>query len=385
MADTDNKGFSVQDYAASYARTGSFRTTAKEFGVNESTVRRSINHLKKSDAKKEALGPEIAARISSGYGITDFSAVHSGWMSNKDENGNGDNLYFYVGKDDDAVSLDTMVDMIEESFADLTPAPPMTPPEDVMDDLVTVYPIADAHLGMLAWAMETGEDYDSRIASERIQSWIGRAVSSSPASKEAIIIDVGDLTHADDQKNMTPGSGHILDVDTRHFRTLDITIKTLVTCVETALARHEKVTVSVLKGNHDPNSYLTVLFSIAAWFRNEPRVDVLKQPGDFFVREFGKVLISANHGDKASAQRLVMFLADRYAEMWGRTVFRYLFTGHNHHLKSADIGGMTWEQLNGVTAQDYYTFSHAFSGRAQLSGITYHKDEGVRSRVYVNA
>src|SRR5690606_33819366 len=115
------------------------------------------------------------------------------------------------------------------------------------------------------------------------------------------------------------------------------------------------------------------------------RVDVLKQPGDFFVHEFGANMIVANHGDKAGPEKLVGFIAAKFPDIWGRTRRRYLFTGHRHEHRSKDIAGMVWEQLRAVTAQDYYSYSHAWISEAQISGITYHREDGVKYRTYVGA
>jgi hypothetical protein len=236
---------------------------------------------------------------------------------------------------------------------------------------------------MMAWGDETGEDYDTKIATERLTSWLGQAVASSPASHTAIILDVGDLLHSDDQSNMTPRSKHILDADTRHFKTLDLTILALAASVDLAKAKHQHVIVRILPGNHNPTSYMAVLFALAERYRNDPRVEVQKVPGEFFAHEFGKCLIAAHHGDKAKAERMVMFLADEYAEIWGRTRHRYLWTGHLHHHKSADIGGVTWEQLRAVTARDAYAASHSYTARSQLQAITYERDLGEVQRVKI--
>jgi hypothetical protein len=71
--------------------------------------------------------------------------------------------------------------------------------------------------------------------------------------------------------------------------------------------------------------------------------------------------------------------------MWGRTKFRFLFTGHLHHHKSADIGGVQWEQLRAVTAKDAYAVAHGYTARAEMQAVTYHKERGEVSRVRVNA
>jgi hypothetical protein len=276
-----------------------------------------------------------------------------------------------------------MMDRIRCALDGLAPAAPINPPDTTDADLCTVIPIADVHLGAQAWGRETGEDYDTNIAADRVREWVGRAIDASPPSGEAIIMDVGDLTHADDQTNQTPKSKHGLDVDTRHFRTLDVTIGALAYAIEYALRKHQKVTVRILPGNHNPTAYLAIMFALSERYRNEPRIEVQRVPGEFFIFEFGKVMIVAHHGDKAKADRLVHFIADQFAEAWGRTKYRYLFTGHLHHHKSQDIGGCTWEQLRAVAARDAYAVSHAYTARAQLQAITYHRTRGEVQRVKI--
>jgi hypothetical protein len=237
----------------------------------------------------------------------------------------------------------------------------------------------------MAWGRETGEDYDTAKGCARVREWVARAVAASPPSGTAVILDVGDYTHADDDTNQTPQSRHALSVDTRHFRTLDMGIAALGSAIEAARAKHRRVIVRILPGNHNRTSYMATMFALAERYRNEPAVEVQKVPGEFFVHEFGRVMIAAHHGDKAKADRIVHSVADEAAEIWGRTRHRFLFLGHLHHHKSQDIGGMKCETLRAVTARDAYAVSHAYSARAQLSGITYHRETGEHTRVYVGA
>jgi hypothetical protein len=274
---------------------------------------------------------------------------------------------------------------VREALEGMEPAEPVTMPEHYDSDLLTVYPLADVHLGMMAWGRETGEAYDTNIAADRVRQWVGRAVDASPSSAEAVILDVGDLTHADDQTNQTPRSKHVLDVDSRHFRTLEVTIYTLAYAVEYALRKHAKVTVRILPGNHNITSYMTIMFALAERYRNEARVEVQKVPGEFWVHQFGDCLLAAHHGHGGKPERMVFFLADEHAKMWGQTRHRFLWTGHLHHLKAADIGGVQWEQLRAVTARDAYAIGNAYSARAQLQAITLHKERGEIMRVKVAA
>lgn len=301
-------------------------------------------------------------------------------------NASGDVERHWIRHHDAGVTVEETVAHIQKLFDGFEPIRVTVPPPDYHDDdLLTLYPIADAHLSMMAWGKETGENYNLDIASKRIISWMGQCVSASPPSGKAVILDVGDLTHGDDQTNQTPRSKHNLDTDTRHYKTLEVTILTMATAIELALARHEEVIVRILPGNHNPNSYLAVMFALAERYRNEPRVKVQKLPGEFFVHQFGSVMLAAHHGDKAKAERLVMFLADQYPTIWGATRHRFLFTGHLHHNVSQDIGGVKAEKLRAITAKDAYAVSHAYTARAELQGIVFHRDRGEVMRVRVTS
>jgi hypothetical protein len=369
-----NKGFTVADYAAAHERLGSNRAVAKEFGVNESTVRKTLNNYR----RREGLDPGIKAALEE-TGLS-LDNARFGYRRIKHEDGSFNTVMWRAPEPEQEDALER----IRETLEGLSAAPVVPVPTHYNSDLCTVIPVADAHIGLLAWGAETGEDYDTQKAVDRLQSWVSQVVDASPASDTAVLLGLGDLLHADDTRNQTPASKHSLDVDTRHFKTLEMAIKVMATAVELAAAKHKRVIVRILRGNHDEHSHLAVLFALAERYRDDPRIEVQRDPSEFFAYEFGKVLIAAHHGDRAKAERMVLFMADQYPEMWGRTKHRFLFTGHLHHHKSQDIGGVQWEQLRAVTARDAYAVGHAYSGRAQLQAVTYHRTDGEVMRVKVN-
>ena len=350
---------------------GSHRKAAKALGIGKTTLQ---ERLKKAKKYQEA-DPSIKNAMSE-IGMQDAGVLHSGWIKT-----DGASMYFQMPRD--KVEPEDIAERIKAALEYVKPVPAIAPPETADKDLLTLYGLADVHLGMYAWSQETGEDYSTDIAADRVLSGIGQCLASSPASGESLIIALGDYLHADDQTNQTPHSKHQLDVDTRHFRNMDVGIQTLAAATEAALTKHEKVTVVVLPGNHDASAYMGILFALAERYRENPRVSVQRKPGEFFIQEFGKCLIAAHHGDKAKAERMVLNMADRWSEMWGRTKHRFLFTGHLHHHKSQDIGGVLWEQLRAITAKDAYATAHAYSAKAEMQAITYHKDRGEVSRVKV--
>jgi hypothetical protein len=302
-----------------------------------------------------------------------------GWIVNVDpETGSRQSTYWRAPEAD----TESIIDRLRDAFEGITAAPVVPAPKHNNADLLTVYPVPDAHVGLQAWGKETGEDYDTEKAAARIREWVASCVASSPASETAIILGVGDLTHSDDQTNATPRSKHVLDVDTRHFRTIDVTIAAMASAIESAAAKHRRVLLcAYLPGKpRSRHTYMAVLFALAERYRDNARIEVQKVPGEFFAYQFGKVLIAAHHGDKAKAERLVMFMADQYPEMWGasRTSIP-LYRAPASSQRWPDIGGVQHEQLRAVTARDAYAVAHGYTARAQMQAITFQKDSMAKS------
>lgn len=349
---------------------------AEDLGISVDAVKDRLRRAK----QWETVTPGQASAMEvSGLDVT--NARH-GWRVIQHEDGSRDSVFWKAEEGEEEASF---FEAVREAFEGIAAANVILPPKYSDADLLTVYPIADAHIGMRAWQRETGESYDTDIAVARLRDWIGRLVASSPPSGEAVILDVGDTMHMDDNTNQTPASKHVLDVDGRYFRTLEMTIAAMSDAVELALAKHNHVHVVIIAGNHNPHSYMAILFALAERYRVNPRVTVRKDPREFWTLRFGDCLLSAHHGDKAKPERLVMFLADEYADDWGATKHRFLWTGHLHHHRSADIGGVKWEQLRAMTARDAYAFTHAYSARSQLQAITLHRTAGEVQRQAVSS
>lgn len=351
---------------------GSKKAAAKALGINIKTL---YNRLELA-SRKQDLDPAIADSM---HAVNTGLIPALAWAKTKNPDGTSYSVLLKPNQD----APETLAQRISEALDGIDAIPDIPAPVHPVSGLLTVYPLADVHIGMMAWGKETGEDYDTTIAADRVRSWVSRAVNASPASDVAVILGVGDLTHADDQLNMTPRSKHVLDVDTRHFKTLEMTIAALAYSVEYAAAKHSRVIVRILPGNHDLNTYMAVMFALAERYRDNPRIEVQKVPGEFWVMRHGKCLLAAHHGHGGKPERMVMYLADEHAAEWGQTRHRFLFTGHLHHLKAADIGGVQWMQLRAITAKDAYAAGNAYSARASLEAITFDADQGEIQRVRI--
>lgn len=160
-------------------------------------------------------------------------------------------------------------------------------------NLLTLYPLPDMHLGLFAWKEEAEEDWDLKIALERYEMAMEKVHASAPQSRTAIILGGGDLLHADNSENRTLKSGNILDVDTRYSKVFIKGAELLVFQVELAKKKHEFVKVRILPGNHDEHSAIALTWFLHAWYRNDRQVEIDIDPSVFWFYEHGKTMLGS--------------------------------------------------------------------------------------------
>ena len=244
-------------------------------------------------------------------------------------------------------------------------------------DLLSVIPMGDPHFGMYAWGAETGQyDFDLKIAEERWRRMLDRAVAALPYTERGVFLQLGDLTHGNDHKNVTPGSGHHLDVDTRHAQVMRVAFRCVVYAAERMRERCAHLTIESIAGNHSPDAVLGINLALEAYFRREDDVHVSTSARDIrLVAEFGTVLLTASHGDKQKPERLGSLVPAHYAEAWGRTKHRYHHGGHVHHTHRRDLDGLVFESHRSPAPMDAYAAARYWSEQS-VAAIVYHRDRG---------
>jgi UDP-2,3-diacylglucosamine pyrophosphatase LpxH len=256
-------------------------------------------------------------------------------------------------------------------------------PRRVDRDLLTVYPIADQHLGLLAWGRETGASYDLKIGIRRLLECSAKLMAKSDRSKYALIINLGDWYHANDQRNVTPRSGHQLDVDGRWYKVLTAGVELMMQIIDLAIAKHEFVEVANIPGNHDPEAARAMTVALRMFYANNKRVKI-SFPGDLYFRRFGVTLIGAAHGDKMRPDRMAMTMATQRREDWGKTAYHWFLSGHIHHETLKEVGDVRCESFQTLADKDNHANGGGYNSGQSLNAITLHRLTGEDGRHRVN-
>lgn len=285
----------------------------------------------------------------------------------------------WVKTDEDKERQIEIMQQVVEDIVEAVPSrgvvePPK--PEILADDLLSVYTISDAHMGMLAWGKETGEDWDIAIAKRVLEGCFAEMVRATPASKTAVVAQLGDFLHYDSMLPLTPTSGHILDADGRVGKMVSVALSVLEKMIHMALAKHETVYVLMAEGNHDMygSIYLRALF--ARLFRDEPRIVMIHEEKPYYAMEFGQNMLVWHHGHKADMSKMVEIVPAMFPAMWGRTKYRVCHMGDKHHRRVREHAGITIEQHETLAANDAYAVRGGWMSHQRARAIVYHRQHG---------
>lgn len=248
------------------------------------------------------------------------------------------------------------------------------------DDVMVAIPIGDPHIGLYAWSEESGENFDTEIAREDLLNASRKLLDATPDAQRALICNLGDFFHADNQNNQTSRSKHQLDVDSRWARVLKLGCMIMVDMIYLALKRYPQVEVINAIGNHDDHSSVMLAAFLSAYFTNEPRVKIHPTVSKFHYVKFGKCLVGVTHGDTVKHADLGELMATDQAEDWGKTEHRMWFVGHIHHSRKTELRGCTVESFRTLAAKDAWHAAKGYRSGRDLTALVLHKEFGEVAR-----
>lgn len=245
--------------------------------------------------------------------------------------------------------------------------------------LLNVFPLGDPHIGMLAWAPASGENFDLKIASASLRAVVDELVTQAPCAGEALLVNVGDFFHADDNTQLTPGHGNKLDVEGRSEKVFDLGCELMVWLITRLLEKHEIVRVFNAPGNHDPQTSRFLAAWLRAWFRAEPRVVIEPNLNPFAYYRFGRTLFGVTHGDNCKPAELPEIMAADARELWGQTEWHLWLTGHVHHDQVKDYRDCSVMTFCTLAARDYWHNWKGYRARRALQRMTFDLEKGLLS------
>lgn len=367
MAD---KKYTDEELIAAIKKHGSNSKAASALGLNRRSIDRRVKRLALKGYSPEH---DMTHMCPDGYKVKGVSTYYN-------SEGKPTGQWVKTSADHER-QLEIMREAVDALCTDIKPYKAANKPNLTNSDLMCVYPIGDAHIGMMAWSKETqGQDWDLKIAEQVQCAAMAHLVESAPAASLGVVVNLGDWFHSDNMDGVTTRSGHHLDMDGRYAKMIAVGVRVMRQCIDSALLKHDKVRVINVVGNHDDTGALWLSVALRHAYEREPRVEIDDSPAPFHYVEFGSTLIGFHHGHTCRGDRLPGVMAADQSKAWGRTEHRYWYLGHVHHQSVKEYAGVTVESFNTLAAKDAYAAWGGYRARQNMKCIVHHRTHGEVAR-----
>ena len=373
------KNISEEEFIRQFTSDGP-RKLANKLGITERSVYR---RRKKLESKRNVkISPPVAK---SALGIEpNYGFNMKGVSTLYDENGNIKLEWVKVNAEKEQLE-EAFREAVEGLKEEIPRETKVKPPKSTNDTLMACYPVGDHHMGMLSWHEETGDDYDLKISEDLLNGAISHLVKAIQPCEKAAVVFLGDFMHYDSYAPLTPASKNLLDADSRYPKMVRVAVRSMRNAIDVARRQHKNVHVIVEPGNHDPSSSIFLMEILSALYEKEPRVYVDTTPRRFHYFRFGKNLVGTHHGDKKiKMSDLPLIMATDNPEDWGKTKYRYCWTGHVHHDQVKDYQGCKVESMRVLPPTDAYGAESGYRSMRDMKAIVLHKEFGEVARYTVN-
>lgn len=360
---------------------GSARKAAKAIGVSKTAITAAISRVNRQ-ASRRGYSPEHDnfRAVPETHYLKGTSTLYR----YDNDHPEGDIRLQWVKSQADNEMVQIVAEELARSFFEARePLRPVKPPKTVLPDLLTQYFIADLHLGMYAWAREAGADYDCDIASDLLIRAMQRLMQRTPSSEWAVVAQLGDLLHLDDDTNQTRRSKNALDVDSRYHRVAEVGLRLYRATIDLALQKHRFVKVVNVRGNHDDISALWLGVAIQTAYEKNPRVVVDNSPGPYFYHRWENNLFGYTHGNECKLTDLPEIMAADVPRDFGDTENRHWFTGHIHHRTAGESRICSTESFRTLAARDAWHHAKGYRSGRDMRAIVFHKHWGEDERFRV--
>jgi len=248
----------------------------------------------------------------------------------------------------------------------------------------------DHHFGKYAWKMETGENYDLKIAK---QLWADAIFQHERQAKihkpKQIVLPVGnDFMHVNNSESTT-AKGTRQDTDGRMAKIFDVALESVILSVE-LLQKIAPVHIIFVVSNHDENVTYFLCKALWAYYANNQNItfDIAPKSRKFY--KWGKNFIGYEHG-QIRPDKLPLLFADEFAREWADATWRELHVGHLHKAKQINftsvdtIGSTIYRILPSLTSTDYWHYKSGFVNKTRCSdSFVWNKEEGLIDNFHIN-
>lgn len=344
----------------------SSRQIAKELGMEDTNVRRSLRRVRARAAEKGD-DPQhgLNRPLPDGFTLSGFADMRT--------NEEGKPIW-YKGTRDKERQRELLEEAMQAFSIEIPRQPPIEKPTDNYQDMIAVIPFADLHVGMYCWARESGQAFDLSLAKHDMYSAVDYLLGCSPPARRGVLLNLGDLFHSTNQEGTTKKGGHVLDMDGRFPQMVETGVDIIRYMIMRMLEVYETVDVVTTPGNHDEELAKVLAIMLRHVYENEPRLRIHRNESQRCYIEDGAFLMGAVHGHQTKEADLMAIMAAEMPEAWGRSKCRRFFHGHTHHDSEVEYRGGKVFRVRKLSPGDAYERGLGYLSGNDLKLIIYNRN-----------
>ena len=295
------------------------------------------------------------------------------WLKNKNSSIPVQNPFF---KPEKQKQFEELKDELIEDLKAYSPSFKPIKRKASKDAKLLVIDPADVHIGKLADAFETGTDYNSQIAVQRVREGVEGILKEASGSNIDKILFVGgnDILHTDTPQRKTT-SGTPQDTDGMWYRNF-LMAKDLYIEILEKLITVADVHFVFNPSNHDYTNGFFLANVIETYFKNCKNItfDCSISHRKYF--KYYNNILATTHGDGAKQNDLPLLMATE-SKYYSECEKRYIYIHHIHHKVSKDYPGVTLESLRSPSEADSWHHRNGYQhSPVAIEGFLHHKEHG---------
>lgn len=271
-----------------------------------------------------------------------------------------------------------------------TPPPPLATPRGTKGEAwkpwALLYSPTDLHYGKYHWAKYGGgPTFDRERCRDRLMVATQHLVERLPSRPEVVVSCIGsDWFNADNVQGKTTSATHTMDMDGTPEQMWEEGIALCLDAHELIRDVGDELWIVLQRGNHDDMLSGAMFSVLKAWFKNDPKVRFHDGRGPYNYLQYGSSMFQITHGHgEHRAAKLANIMAHERPEMWGRTKYKYCFTGNLHHQATHEEGGVLCFLLPSLTGSDRWsTKSGYMMARPGLMGLCFDREAGYVASIF---
>lgn len=276
--------------------------------------------------------------------------------------------------------FDGLKEIHDEIAASAPPRKRMPKLPKVTDPHLGVIAPVDAHFGKLAWAEETGQNYDLDIARKTFHGATRHLLSrltKFPIERFMFILG-NDFLNVDSLTNQTT-AGTPQDTDGRYPKIFRAAFAEFSSLIEDAIEL-APVDIVLVQGNHDHLAAWHLAFALHQRYAGTGRVTIDEKFRKHKYYQYHKVLLGMTHGNGIKPNDLYSLMPLEVPDKWAATTHREWLTGHLHTSKQREMKpidgkhGVRYRVLPAITGTDAYHYNHGYIGQQACEAYLYSQE-----------